>query len=314
MQHPEPDHELDRGVRAALPSLFDRGARVVFHERLPGKGNAQILLRVLDLEFWIIQAGGTISVLVAPSYAGDNWEAVEARLRAIEPEDALPAYPVYGSLAELGQLLESRLLRLNAALTEEGFAASIRASRQAKMEGLIDWSPHVNLAPKGRGIAAKALRSIAKVIPFPVLRPRDSWIKTLPIGSDYELEQQVRDEFESVFSDFGAQISSNERLIGFANVSFDAANLRIRASRRKAFIEVSVAPLHAVRMWHRLGIAVQSLQENAPSPFSIPSSMLHGAGTLLRRDFQRLSDAFCEASYPAVQRRLCELERSAKEK
>jgi hypothetical protein len=315
MRHPEPDPKLADRVRADLRPLFDNGAQLLFSKRLPGVGNSHAILRVLEIELWITESGGSISVLASPSPAGDSWNAVEFLLRAIEPEGTLPPNPVYGSLAELGRLLESRLQRLNDALTPEHFAATVQAARQATMQRMIALKPRAAVRPPRRGIGPSLIGGIVKLIRVLTPKPKNRRTKFLPIGSDVELERQVRDEFEAAFRNFGAQIYSNGRvrMMDFATVTFDAGNLRIRASRDRGSIDVSVAPLHAVRIWHGLGIALRTLQEDRKNVQAIPSSMLNGAGSLLEKEFLNLSEAFSEANFPAVQKRMSEIEDGAKQ-
>jgi len=314
MRRPEPDAELENRVRADLRQVFEMGAQVVFSERLPGVGNSHAILRVLEIELWIIQSGGSISVLASPSCARNSWNTVEFLLKAIEPEHTLPADPVYGSLADLGRLLESRVQRLNDALSRERLASTVQAARQVKMEGMIALEPRAAVvAPSGR-VASSLIGGIVKLIGLLIPKPKNSRNKFLPIGCDIDLERQVREEFEVVFRNIGSQISSNGRMrmMDFATVTFDAGNLRVRASRDRGSIGVSVAPLHAVRYWHGLGVALHALGEDRENVQSIPSSMLGGAGGLLERDFLKLSDAFSEASFPAVQERISEIEDRAK--
>lgn len=316
MRHLKHDPELETRMRAALRHLFDNGAQIVSSERLPGEGNSQAVLRVLEIELWIIQSGGSVSVLVSPSSASKSWKTVESVLQAIEPEHSLPPDPVYGSLTDLGHLLESRLQHLNVALSPECFDSTAQAARQATMNGMIALKLRTAaVRPDSRKITPVIIRCIVKVIQLLFPKPKNNRTKFLPVGSDLELERQVRDEFDIVFSKYGAQISSNERLrmMDFASVTFDAGNLRIRASRDRGSVEISIAPLYAVRFWNRLGIALLALQENEENVPSIPSSMLDGSGVLLERNFLKLNDTFSDANYPAMQRRMFEIEKALKQ-
>ena len=160
------------------------------------------------------------------------------------------------------------------------------------------------------------LRGIAKTVRFLIPKPKDEHAKFLPIGSDAELEQQVKQEFDNLFRNFGAQINSNGRLriMDFATVTFDVGNLRVRASRDRGTVGVSVAPIHAVREWHGLGFALRSLQENDGIAEPIPSSILRGAGKLLDRDFVKLSEAFSEDKYPTARKRIRDISESLRQK
>lgn len=86
----------------------------------------------------------------------------------------------------------------------------------------------------------------------------------------------------------------------FATVTFDAGNLRIRASRDRGSIGVSVAPIHSVRSWHDLGLVLRTFDQDEKNSQSVPSSELHGAGKLLEENFVELNDAFSEARYSAT--------------
>jgi hypothetical protein len=55
------------------------------------------------------------------------------------------------------------------------------------------------------------------------------------------------------------------------------------------------------------------LQENEENVPSIPSSMLDGSGVLLERNFLKLNDTFSDANYPAMQRRMFEIEKALKQ-
>lgn len=316
MRHLEPDPELETRVRADLRPLFDNGAEIVSSERLPGVGNSQVILRVLKIDFWIIQSGGSLSVLVSPSSASDSWRSVESLLMVIETEHLLPPDPVYGSLADLGRLLESRLQRLDDALSPDRFPSTVEAAKQAKMKGMIALKPRAAVVPTPRRkILPTVIGIIVRLIRFLSPKPKNSHTKFLPIGSDLELERQVKDEFDAVFRNFKAHISSNERvnMMDFATVTFDAGNIRIRASRDRGSIDVSIAPLHALRLWNHLGVALQALQENNENVQSVPPSMLSGAGMLLERDFLRLNDAFSEVNYPAIQERISKIKKTLKQ-
>jgi hypothetical protein len=316
MRHQERDPNLETLVRTALKPLFDNDAQVITNERLPGIGNSQIFIRVLDIELRIIQTGGGISVLAAPRYTTHDWHSVESLLMAIDHERTLPPKPVYGSLADLGCILDSRLHRLNDALSRERFASTVEAARQSTMRGMIALEPPVAAkAPAARRVVPVVIRGIAKIVHLLAPNSKDNRAKFLPIGSDKELEQQVRQEFANAFTEFGAQISSNGRLriMDFATVTFDAGNLRVRASRDRGSIDVSVAPIHAVRLWHDLGIALQALQEDEEIAHHIPSSMLLGTGRLFERDFVRLNDAFSEVKYPAIEMRISRISERRKQ-
>jgi len=181
MRDPEPDHQLESLARMALKFHFiNHGAEVVSNECLPGMGNSQIFIRVLDIEFRIIQSGGSFSVLAAPCHARESWQSVESLLVAIDQDHSLPPPPVYGSLADLGGLLESRLLLLNAALSRERFASTVQAARQSKMRDLIALKPSVAIQPStARRVAGRLLeRDFVKLnnafseAHYPVVRER----------------------------------------------------------------------------------------------------------------------------------------------
>ncbi len=97
MHHLASDPKLESLARTGLKSLFDHGAELVSNECLPGVGNSQIFIRVLDIEFRIIQTEGSLSVLVAPRHATNSWQSVESILTAIDAERKLPPAPVYDS-------------------------------------------------------------------------------------------------------------------------------------------------------------------------------------------------------------------------
>jgi hypothetical protein len=134
MHHLASDPKLESLARTSLKSLFDHGAELVSNECLPGVGNSQIFIRVLDIEFRIIQTEGSVSVLVAPRHATNSWQSVEFILTAIDAERKLPPAPVYDSLADLGSLLESRLQTLNDALSRERFERTVLVARQSRMK------------------------------------------------------------------------------------------------------------------------------------------------------------------------------------
>lgn len=314
MRHLESDLELADRVRVALRPLFDYGAELLFSERLLGEGNSHAALKVREIKLWIIESGGGLSVLVSPSFATDSWNRIEFLLRATE--HSLPADPVYGSLADLGILLQSRIQSLEDALSRERFDSTIQAARQVAMQGMIALTPRAAVAgPPRKRFGALLIGGIVKLIRFVLPKAKNSRSKFLPVGSDIELERQVRDEFEVIFRRFGAVISSNERTrtMDFATVAFDAGNLRIRASRDRGSIGIVIAPIHAVRFSHSLGIALQALREDGLDVQPIPSSMLDGAGVLLERDFLRLNDAFSEASFPELRERMLGIEKTARE-
>jgi hypothetical protein len=317
MRQPEPDSKLESLSRASLNILFDNGGQVVSNECLPGFGNSQIRIRVLDIEFRIIQSGGDLSAYAAPCNATNSWQSVESLLMAIDSEHNLPPPPVYGSLSELGSLLESRLVSLNNALSPERFASTIHAARQSKMKEMITLKPRVTAQPStARQVVAAAVRGLAKATGFLTPKTKDNLAKFLPVDRDAEFEQQVTQEFDNVFRKFGAQINSNGRLriMDFATVTFDLGNLRVRASRDRGFVHVSVAPIHAVREWHSLGAVLRSLQEDGGIAESSPSSILRGAGKLLYKDFVKLSEAFSEDEYPTARKRIREINESLRQK
>jgi hypothetical protein len=311
------DPKLESLARTGLKSLFDHGAELVSNECLPGVGNSQIFIRVLDIEFRIIQTEGSLSVLVAPRHATNSWQQVESILAAIDAERKLPPAPVYDSLADLGSLLGSRLQTLNDALSRERFERTVLVARQSMMKELIALKPRVAVQPSiTRQVVETVLRETAKAIRFLIPKSKDSRAKFLPVGSDSELEQQVRQEFGSLFRTFGAQINSNGRLriMDFAAVTFDVGNLRVRATRDRGSVSVSIAPIYAIREWHDLGVALQAIQENESMAQATLSSILRGSGKLLEVEFVKLNDAFSEAKYPATRNRIRETGGTLKQK
>jgi hypothetical protein len=317
MHHLASDPKLESLARTGLKSLFDHGAELVSNECLPGVGNSQIFIRVLDIEFRIIQTEGSVSVLVAPRHATNSWQSVEVILTAIDAERKLPPAPVYDSLADLGNLLESRLQTLNDALSRERFERTVLVARQSRMKELIALKPRVAVQPSiTRQVVETVLGEIAKALRFLIPKSKDTRAKFLPVGSDSELEQQVRQEFGSLFRTFGAQINSNGRLriMDFAAVTFDVGNLRVRATRDRGSVFVSIAPIYATREWHDLGVVLQAIQENESMAQATPSSTLRGAGRLLEVEFVKLNDAFSEAKYPATRKRIRETGETLKQK
>lgn len=318
MRHLEPDPQLESIARTSLRFLFvDHGAQVFSNELLPGIGNSQVFIRVLDMEFRIIQSGGSLAVFVAPCHARDNWQRVESILIAIDEEHNLPPSPVYGSLADLGGLLEPQLTRLNDALSRERFASTVETARRSKMRDLIALKPSATVQPSTtRRYVAAVIQGIAKAVQFLTPRPKDSHAKFLPIGSDDILEQQVRQEFDSLFRHFGAQINSNGRLaiMDFATVTFDVGTMRVSASRDRGSVSISLAPIHFARDSHSLGVVVQALSEDegaAQIPFS---SNLRGAGKLIETHFVKLNDAFSDAKYPMIRKRIIGISEALKQK
>jgi hypothetical protein len=311
-----PDPKLESLARQTLKCLFDSGGQIVSSECLPGFGNSQIFIRVLDTGFRIIQTD-SLTAYAAPRHDANNWQSVESLLMAIDSENQLPLPPVYGSLAELGAFLESRLPSVNDALSRKRFVATLEAARQAMMKDLVTLNRRVAVQPSAtrRGLDA-AVQGIAKTFRFLTPQPKDNLARFLPIGSDAALEQQVKQEFGNLFRSFGAQINSNGRvgIMDFATVTFDAGNLCVRASRDRGTVDISIAPLHAVREWHNLGVASLSLQEDVDLVQPAPSSMVPGAGRLLDREFVKLSEAFSAGSYPATRKRIRELNASLRQK
>jgi hypothetical protein len=317
MHHLEPDSKLESLARTGLKPLFDQGAELASNECLLGVGNSQIFIRVLEVEFRIIQTGGSLSVLVAPRHATNSWQPVESILAVIDIEHKLPPAPVFDSLADLGNLLGSQLQTLNDALSRERFGRTMLVARQSRMEGLIALKPRVPVQPSiALRIVQSVLGEIAKAIRFLTPKSKDSRAKFLPVGSDSELEQQVRQEFGSLFGNFGARINSNGRvgMMDFATVTFDVGNLRVRATRDRGYVTVSIAPIHATREWHDLGVALQAIQENESMGQVTPSSILRGAGRLLEVELPKLTDAFSETKYPATRKRIRETGETLKQK
>jgi len=309
---------MESQVRLALNFLFvEHGALVVSNERLPGTGNSQMFVRVLDFYVRIIQKDGGLTVLAAPHHTRNGWHPIESLLKAIEPKVNFPPQPVYGSLVELGRLLEPRVLRLNEALSPAHFASTIQDSRESGAKELIALVPRTPIQMSlSRRLLIGMIRGIGQAIRFAIPAPKDKYAKLLPVDSDKELEEAVRQEFDTFFGRFGAHISSNGRLpiMDFAYVTFDVDNLRVRAYRDRGPVEVSVAPVRCVRDWNRLGIALLALKGGDEIPTSVPSSALRGAGRLLEAAFPELNEAFSDSQYAAIRERMRGIDESLKQR
>jgi hypothetical protein len=317
MRHSEPDAELESLVRHALPFLFaDHGNQVVSSEQLPGIGNGQIFIRVRDMTLRVIQKEGSITVLIAPCHRPTSWQTIELILMAADPNAKFPPRPVFGSLTELSSLLESRLAQLSSALSPERFAVTIQNSQQAGRKGhIILESRAPSHVPAGRRLLAEMVSGIARIIRLLIPQSRDAYARTMPVGSDAELEESVRRELGFLFKQHGAKISSNGRLriMDFAYVTIDVGNLRLRAARDRGSIEISIAPVHAVRYWQSLGEALLAVHQEGELPKAVPSSILRGAGARLEPVLARLDEAFSEAQYPATRERIREIRESFEE-
>jgi hypothetical protein len=307
----ESDPELELQVRASLSFLFTtHGGKIASAKRLPGIGNSQVFIGVLDLIFRIIQ-GASMKVLVAPRHSPNEWQAVELLLKASDPNATFPPPPVFGSLNDLGVLLEPRLILLSEALSKPRFEETIKRSRRAGMERLVKLEPmpprHISV---GKRILVGTVSGIARMIWFIVPHLRDSYKKLLPIGSDAELEKAVEREFAFLFEKHGARISSNGRLgiMDFASVSVDVGNLRLCAARDRGYVGVSVSPLHSIRNSHDLGVALIVVQPGTETRDSKPSSILRGAAARLEPNFPKLNEAFSESQFPATNLKLREIE------
>ena len=312
--HRDPDPELESLVRQTLAFLFTKqGAEIASSEKLPGIGNGQIFIRVREVVIRVIQKEGSIKVLAAPTYKPNSWQAIELLLIAADPNGKFPPRPVYGSLSELTTLLEPRLSLLNDALSPRHFEATIQNSRQVGRKGLITITPPPPAQMSvGKRLLIGAISRIVQVIRFLIPRSKDSYAKTMPVGSDAELEENVRRELGFLFNQHGAQISSNTRLgiMDFACVSVDVDNLRLRVARDRGSIEISIAPIHAVRYWQSMGEAILALEKERELPKSIPSSILRGAGPRLEVQFVKLNEAFSETQFPATRERIREIRES----
>ena len=142
MSHLEPDPQFESHVRHSLGFLFvEHEAKLVSNERLPGTGNAQIFIRVLNMDLRIIQKEGSLSVLASPGHSASSWQSIESLLMAIDPNGKFPPPPVYGSLTELSRLLEPRLLRFNDDRSTERFASTLQDARQSRIKGMIALTP-----------------------------------------------------------------------------------------------------------------------------------------------------------------------------
>jgi hypothetical protein len=311
MRHRDPDPELESLIHKDLPFLYiDHGAQVISSEKLAGVGNGQIHIRVLDMVIRVIQKEGSITVLAAPIHKSNSWQAIELLLIAADPNSKFPPRPVYGSLPELSALLQPRLSLLNDALFPGHFESTIQNSRQAGRKGLITITPPPPTQMSvGKRLLIGAIGGLGRAIRFVIPRSKDSYVKTMPVGTDAELEENVRREFGFLFNNHGAKVSSNTRLriMDFACVSVDVDNLRLRAARDRGSVEISIAPIHAVRYWQSMGEAILALEKDCELPKSIPSSILRGAGPRLEVEFPKLNEAFSETQFPATRQRIREI-------
>jgi hypothetical protein len=166
--------------------------------------------------------------------------------------------------------------------------------------------------PGWKRLLIGAIGGIVRVMRFLIPRSKDSYAKTMPVGSDTELEENVRREFGFLFKQYGARVSSNGRLriMDFACVTVDADNLRVRAARDRGFVEISIAPVHAVRYLQSLGEALLAIQQGTEKPKSLPSSLLRGAGPRLEADYVKLNKAFSETQFPVTRERIREIRES----
>jgi hypothetical protein len=309
MRYREPDTELESLVRDTLRFLFvDHAAQVVSSQKLPGIGNGQTFLRAHNTIIRVIRKEGSINVLAAPSHKPNDWQVIEFLLMAADPDCKFPARPVYGSLPELADLLETRMLLLSDALSAERFAVTLQNSRLAARSGLIMMTPPAAHLTAGKRLLKVVLNGSAGAIGFLIPRPKDKYAKTLPVGSDTGLEESVRRELNFVFKN-GGRVSSNGRLpiMDFAWVTVDFANLRLRAARDRGSVGVSIAPIHAVRYWYSLGEAVLAVQQEREQPKSVPPSSLRGAGDRIEAEFSKLNEAFSQTQFPATRERLSEI-------
>jgi len=209
--------------------------------------------------------------------------------------------------------LQPRLLLLNDALSPSKFESTIQNSQHAGRKGLITLTPpqpaQVSVVKR---LLIGAIREFARVMRLLIPRSKDSYAKSMPVGSDVELEESVRLELEVLFKEHGAIVSSNSRLnlMDFASVTVDVGNLRIRAARDRGSIEISIAPIYAVRYWQSMGEAILALEIDHELPKSIPSSILRGAGPRLEVAFVKLNEAFSETQFPATHVRILEIRES----
>lgn len=314
MRQPEPDPELESQIRHCLSFLFtDQGAQLVSNQRLPGTGNSQVSIRTGDMILRVTQTEGSISVLAAPAHSPDSSQAIEYLLMAADPDCWFPPRPVYGSLAELSGLLEPRMLLLNDALSAKRFRLTIQDSRKAARKGFVMLTPRpLAHVPFGKRILRGWVKGIARIIQFLFRPSRRGWAEHLPIGNDAELEECVRQELGFLFRQHGAQVSSNGQLgiMDFASVAIDVGNARIRASRSRGLINLSIAPIFAVRYWHSLGVAFLAIRPDTEIPESIPSSILRGSGHRIEEVFTELNEAFSEAQYAVTNEKIREIEES----
>ncbi|HXZ12917.1 MAG TPA: hypothetical protein VEG64_11020 [Candidatus Sulfotelmatobacter sp.] len=296
--------QLVSEIGKALPFLFARhGAETLSSQLLPGFGNAQVFVRVQDLTLRFLLTLGSVDVLVAPHHTPNEWHSMDMMLVGADPSAKFPRRPVFGSLAELGTLLEPRLLLLNEALSKQRLTETVERSRQILTRSLIGVSPPMPQPPSlGLRSLLGAFRVIPRVVRFLTPKSKDNWKNLLPIGSDDALEGKVRDEFRALFEKYGASVTSNGRYptMDHAVVAFDASNLRFRVVRDRGDLDVSLAPLLAIRDWHPLGLALMVTQPGADGSNQNSSSRLRGAGSLVEREFPMLNEAYSVTRYRAT--------------
>ena len=160
-----------------------------------------------------------------------------------------------------------------------------------------------------------ALGGIVKGIRCLIPKPKDDHARSLPVGRDDELQGKVQREFGLLIEQHQGHFSSNGRLpiMDFAWVSFDVGNFRVRAARDRGSINISLAPLSAVRHWCSLAETLLAVQQDSSLPKTAPSSSIWGAGTRLATEFAKLNEAFSEAQFPAT-RELIQANREAERK
>ena len=78
----------------------------------------------------------------------------------------------------------------------------------------------------------------------------------------------------------------------------DVGNFRLRASRDRGTIEISLAPLYATRGFHSLGLVLVALEQGDAIPEVVPSPILHGAGGRMAAEFANINAAFSPRAVP----------------
>lgn len=142
-----------------------------------------------------------------------------------------------------------------------------------------------------------------------------------PVGSDKQIEKEIRRILGFLFQQFQATVSSNVKYRAFGNsyVFVEAGNVRLRILRenRDHQLKVSAAPLSAKENWTPVDVALAASSEGE-SPLGLkfgggwdrdPSEALTELSNLLEPRFEKLNAAFSERNYPTTRHRLDEATR-----